>query len=181
MATKVNPAQLLWLDMEMTGLEVEKEVPIEVAAIVTDWQLNSLDEYHAIIRQPQSYLDAMDDWNKKHHGESGLTAAIPGGRPPEVVDAEMAAFIRKHFGSERAILSGNSISQDRLFVKRYMPLTEATLHYRMMDVTAWKVIFNGMFNLRMKKKDGHRALDDIRESIAELKYYLSFVKPSSES
>ncbi len=162
--------------MEMTGLDVEKEVPIEVAAIATDWDLNPLGEYHAIIKQPQKYIDAMDDWNKKHHGESGLTAKIPSGKDPAVVDRELFDFVKKHFGDERAILAGNSISQDRLFIRRFMPQLESSLHYRMVDVTAWKVIFNGKYNQKFKKKDGHRALDDIHESLAELKFYLGFIK-----
>jgi oligoribonuclease len=176
--SKADPAKkLFWLDMEMTGLEIEKEVPIEVAAVVTDWDFSVLDQYHAVICQPQKFLDAMDDWNKKHHGESGLTALVPGGKAPDLVDAELAGLIEKHFSAkERAVLAGNSISQDRLFIRRYMPKTESKLHYRMLDVTAWKVVFNGKFELKFSKKDGHRALDDIHESIAELKYYLSFVR-----
>lgn len=169
--------KLFWLDMEMTGLEVEKEVPIEVAAIVTDWDFNVLEQYHAVICQPRKYLDAMDDWNKKHHGESGLTAMIPSGKEPELVDQELADLIAKHFtGKEKAILAGNSISQDRLFIRKYMPKTESKLHYRMLDVTAWKVVFNGKYDQKFAKKDGHRALDDIHESIGELKHYLSFVR-----
>ena len=169
--------KLLWLDMEMTGLDVTKEVPIEVAAIVTTPKLEPIDEYHAIIKQPQSYLDAMDDWNKRQHGHTGLIAQIPNGKDPALVDQELAKFIKTHFGSERAVLAGNSIGQDRLFIREYMALTEATLHYRMVDVTSWKVIFNSMYDRKFSKKDQHRALDDIRESIAELKFYLSFVQP----
>jgi oligoribonuclease len=172
-----KPFKFLWLDMEMTGLVVEKEVPIEVAAVVTDSAFNELGTYHTIIKQPQAYIDAMDDWNKRQHRESGLTALIPGGIEPDVADRELAAFVKSHFGSERAVLAGNSISQDRLFIRRYMPETEATLHYRMLDVTSWKVVFNELYNRKFKKKDGHRALDDIRESIGELKFYLSFVQP----
>ena len=163
--------------MEMTGLDVEKEVPIEVAAVVTDWQLNALGNFHTVIKQPQRYIDAMDDWNRTHHGESGLTALIPGGMDPLEADQALANFVRSHFSTDRGILAGNSIMQDRLFLKKYMPRTDSLLHYRQMDVTAWKVMFNGMYNLRFKKKDGHRAVDDILESINELKYYLSFVDP----
>lgn len=164
--------KLLWIDMEMTGLDVTKEVPIEIAAIVTDWTFKGLEEYHAIIRQPAKYLDAMDDWNKKHHGESGLLAQIPNGKPPEVVDAEMAALIKKHFGEERAILAGNSIGQDRLFIDRYLPQMKATLHYRMLDVTSFKIVYNNLYGKKFTKKQAHRAVDDIRESISELKFYL---------
>ena len=171
------PAQLLWLDMEMTGLDVDKEVPIEVAAVVTDWQLTPLGEFHTVIKQPQKYIDAMDDWNRRHHGESGLTALIPTGMDPTACDEALSKFVRSHFSTDRGILAGNSIAQDRLFLRKYMPKTDQLLHYRMMDVTSWKVMFNGLYNLRFKKKDGHRALEDILESISELKYYLSFVDP----
>lgn len=171
-----KPQKLLWLDMEMTGLDVEKEVPIEVAAIVTDWKFSVLAEYHAVVKQPEKYLAAMDDWNKKHHGASGLLALIPGGKEPGDVDRELAGLIGEHFGSERAILAGNSISQDRLFIRKYMPLTEKALHYRMLDVTSFKVVFNGLYDLKFKKNDVHRAVDDIRESIEELKFYLSHIR-----
>jgi oligoribonuclease len=171
--------KFLWLDMEMTGLDVQKEVPLEVGALITDAQFNELDRFHAIFKQPQSYLDAMDDWNQRQHRESGLINLIADGQDPTQIDTELSVFIKKHFGRERAILSGNSIAQDRLFIRRYMPMTEETLHYRMLDVTSYKVIFNELYHLKFKKKDGHRALDDIRESIAELKYYLSFIKPNA--
>jgi oligoribonuclease len=177
MTKKEEVTKLLWLDMEMTGLEVEKEVPIEVAAIVTDWNFHDLGQYHAIIRQPQHYLDHMDDWNKKHHGESGLTAQIPNGRDPGLVDQQLADLVTTHFGGERAILAGNSINQDRLFIHKYLPRFESKLHYRMLDVTAWKIVFNGLLHQKFDKNGAHRAVDDIRESIAEFKFYLSFVKP----
>ena len=169
--------KLLWLDMEMTGLDVEREVPIEVAAIITDYQFNPLDQYHAVIRQPQSYLDAMDDWNQRQHRATGLYDQIPSGKNADLVDEELSQLIQKHFISEKAILCGNSIGQDRLFIRKYMPKTEATLHYRMVDVSSWKVIFNELFDQKMKKKAPHRALDDILESIAELQFYMGFVKP----
>ena len=173
------PMKLLWLDMEMTGLEVEKEVPIEVAAIVTTGpEFNAIADYHAIIAQPALYLDAMDAWNQRQHRATGLLDLIPGGEAQDKVDADLAAFITEHFGKERAILAGNSITQDRLFIRRYLPKTEATLHYRMLDVTSWKILYNGVFDLRFNKKDGHRALDDIRASIAELQFYLKFIDPS---
>jgi oligoribonuclease len=177
MANKDPISKLLWLDMEMTGLDVEKEVPIEVAALITDWNLISQAEFHQVIKQPQSYLESMDNWNKTHHKASGLLDQIPRGMPMAEVDKKMAQWIQTSFATEPAILCGNSISQDRLFIRKYMPLTEATLHYRMMDVTAWKVVFNGLYGRKFKKNDAHRALEDIRESIAEFKYYLSFVTP----
>ena len=169
----MKTTKFLWFDMEMSGLDPEKEVPIEVAAVVTDVEFNELGEYHAVVKQPQKYIDGMDDWNKRQHGLTGLISMIPNGLAPERVDEDLAAFVKTHFGKERAILSGNSISQDRLFVRRYLPKLESMLHYRMLDVTAWKVIFNERYDLKFKKKEGHRALDDVRESLAELKFYLS--------
>lgn len=168
--------KLFWLDMEMTGLVPEKEVPIEVAARVTDLDFKTLGEYHSIIRQPQKYIDGMDDWNKKHHGASGLIAAIPNGKTPEVVDQEIAQFVKDHFGSEKAVLSGNSINQDRLFIRLYLPKLESVLHYRMLDVSSWKVIFNNLYSKKYEKKQSHRAQDDINESIEELKFYLTHIK-----
>lgn len=167
--------KILWIDMEMTGLDVAKEVPIEIAAIVTDLELNELATYHAVIRQPQEFLDRMDDWNTQHHGASGLTAQVPNGKASELVEDELLGLIGQHF-SDRVVIAGNSISQDRLFIDRYMPRLASKLHYRMLDVTAWKIMMNARFNLRHEKKNTHRALDDIRESIAEMAFYLSHVK-----
>ena len=179
MSKKDNVTKLLWLDMEMTGLNVKTEVPIEIAGIITDWKWQPLATYHAVIQQAAKFLDAMDDWNQKHHRESGLLALIPNGKPAKVVDQEFAAWIAEHFAEERAVLAGNSINQDRLFINKYLPLTEAKLHYRMLDVTSWKVVFNGLYGKKFKKREPHRALEDIRESIDELKFYLSFLTPSA--
>lgn len=169
-------SRLLWIDMEMTGLDHEKEVPIEIAAIVTDFQFKELGDYHAIIKQPKSFLDAMDDWNKQHHGASGLTAAVPNGRDPQLVEEDLLKLIAAHF-PEPAVIAGNSIGQDRLFINKYFPKFAAKLHYRMLDVTAWKVIMQGRYSVRYDKRNTHRALDDIRESIAELNHYLKYVSP----
>ncbi len=168
--------KLLWLDMEMTGLEVEKEVVIEVAMIATDLKFEAIDQYHAIIKQPQHLIDGMDDWNKKHHGDSGLIDKIPSGLEPNLVENEMLEFLDKHFLNEKVILAGNSIGQDRLFIDRYFKRFSERLHYRMLDVTSWKIIFNNIYNLQYKKKTAHRALDDILESIDELKFYLSHIQ-----
>jgi oligoribonuclease len=176
--------KLLWIDMEMTGLDVEKEVIIEVAAIVTDLEFNEIDTYHAVIKQPQEFLDRMDAWNTEHHGESGLTAQVANGKDPALVEHELLAMISKHFGNnnkERPIIAGNSISQDRLFIAKYMQSLNAALHYRMLDVSSWKIIFNEKFKIKYEKQNTHRALDDIRESISELKFYLGLmqIKPKS--
>ncbi len=168
--------KLLWLDMEMTGLDVNKEVPIEVGAIVTDWDLKPLEDYHAVIRQPREYLDRMDDWNKKHHGDSGLTAQVPDGTPPGKVEEELLAIVDRRFGREPVVLAGNSIFQDRLFIAKYFPRLAARLHYRMLDVTSWKIVLQAKMGVKFDKKNTHRAVDDIRESIAEFSFYLSHLK-----
>lgn len=177
MAKLETNATLLWLDMEMTGLEVETNVPIEVAAIVTNWQFEPLEEYHSVIFQSQERLDAMDEWNQTHHRASGLYDLIKSGRPCSEVDTALEDLCARYFKKDRPVLAGNSISQDRLFIRAYMPKLEKRLHYRMLDVSSWKVIFNGVYNRPFKKKDSHRALDDILESINELKHYMSFVNP----
>lgn len=170
-------ANLFWLDLEMTGLNVEKEVVIECAAVVTDMNFNSLATYHSVIKQPQKYLDGMDDWNKKHHKESGLTDQVPKGKDPLVVEDELCVLLDRHFKKERAIIAGNSIAQDRLFIDKYFKKFAARLHYRMLDVSSWKIIFKEKFNTSYEKKNAHRASDDIQESINELKFYLGFLNP----
>ena len=169
--------RLFWIDLEMTGLDVEKEVVVEAAAIVTDIQLNELDTYEVVVRQPQSYLDAMDAWNTEHHGRSGLTAKVPTGREPGLVEDDLVALAAKHFTAP-AVIAGNSIAQDRLFINRYFPRFAAQLHYRMLDVTAWKVMMEARFGIRFEKKKAHRALDDIRESLDEMRFYLRHVSPT---
>ncbi len=175
--------KLFWLDMEMTGLDVDKEVIIEAAAIVTgvttkDHFLEPLDQYHAVVKQPSRYLDAMDDWNKKHHKESGLVDLIPTGKHPFVVEQELIALVDKHFSpKERVILAGNSIGQDRQFINKYFKQLAQRLHYRMLDVSSLKILFNNFYQISYTKKESrHRALGDIQESINELKKYLSFIQ-----
>lgn len=164
--------------MEMTGLDVDKEVIIEVAAIITDTKLEPLDEYHAVVKQPQQYLDAMDEWNQRTHKASGLVDLIPTGKEPEEVENDLLKLCEKHFeAKDKIILAGNSIGQDRLFVNKFFKKFAERLHYRMLDVTSFKIVFNNMFQISYAKKESrHRAIDDVRESINELKRYLEFVK-----
>jgi oligoribonuclease len=164
------------MDMEMTGLNVDHEVIIEVAALVTDLKFKELDLYHAIVNQPQIYLENMDDWNQSHHKDSGLLALIPSGKSPDVVENDLLEFLDRHFKDEKAIIAGNSIGQDRLFIDRYFTQFSQRLHYRMLDVSSWKLIFNNVYQLKYEKKSAHRALDDINESIAELKFYMEHIK-----
>ncbi|CAM6005647.1 unnamed protein product [Sphagnum balticum] len=170
--------RLLWVDLEMTGLDIEKEVIIEAAVIVTDLEFKPLVTYHAIVKQDQKLLDSMDAWNTKHHGESGLTASVPNGRDPQDVEEDLLKIVNEHFPGERAVLAGNSISQDRLFINKYFKKLSERLHYRTVDVTSWKIIFNDKFKIKYDKKNTHRALDDILESIAELQFYTTYISLS---
>lgn len=170
--------KFLWVDLEMSGLLVESCRILEVAAIVTDDTFQELGTFARIVKQPKFVLAAMDDWCTKTHGESGLSAAVlQEGVPEGQVEQDFLAFIDQHFASsERPVLAGNSISQDRLFIDYYWKKVARRLHYRMLDVTSYKLLFQGKFGIEFKKQGNHRAIDDIRESISELKHYLSFVK-----
>lgn len=171
--------KLLWIDLEMTGLEVRRERIIEVACIVTDFEFNELGSYESVVKQDQQFLDDMDDWNKRTHGESSLIAKIPNGKDPATVEMDLINIVDTHFAEgEKPIIAGNSISQDRLFIEEYMKTFASLLHYRMLDVTSWKVVMSDRYNIKYKKKNAHRALDDIRESIGELKHYLQYIKIS---
>lgn len=175
-------SKLLWLDMEMTGLELEKEVIIEVACIITDMDFKELESFETVVKQPQAYLDRMDAWNTEHHGKSGLTAKVPTGMEPDAAEFRLTSIIDRHFPQwkedkkYRPMLAGNSIMQDRLFIDKYFLKLSERLHYRMLDVSSWKIVYNNKFDISYKKQNAHRALDDIRESIGELRYYMDFIK-----
>ncbi len=169
-------SKLMWLDMEMTGLDVQKEVPIEIGVVVTDMRLSTCETYHAVLKQDQRFLESMDDWNKKHHGESGLVDAVSRGRAPQQVEVDLLELCDQHFAKERVILAGNSIGQDRLFIEKHFLNFAKRLHYRMLDVTSFKLVFWHMHSCAYDKKiSTHRALEDILESIEELKFYLQFL------
>lgn len=165
-----------WVDMEMSGLDPEKCRILEVAAIVTDANFSPLEEYKAVVFQPKEVLDAMDEWCTENHGKSGLTAAVASGKSESQVESELLALINRYFKAEdRPILCGNSIGQDRKFIDQYFKKLAGKLHYRMLDVTSFKIVFKEKYKIEFTKKGSHRAIDDILESIAELKHYLSFV------
>lgn len=173
--------KLLWIDMEMTGLDVESEVVIEVGAIVTDMNFKELDRYHAVIQQPSHYIEHMDDWNTEHHTASGLLAMLPNGKKPDLVESELCQLIDQHFSKDKPMIAGNSIHQDRLFIDRYFKRLSAKLHYRMLDVSSWKIILRSKFGFEYQKQNRHRAVDDIEESIAELKAYLDFFTKKNQA
>ena len=167
---------LIWIDLEMTGLSPENDRIIEIATIVTDAHLNTLAEGPVMaVKQPDALLDAMDEWNTSHHTASGLVDRV---KASEISESEAAqrtiAFLQQHVTPGKSPMCGNSICQDRRFLANYMPELEAFFHYRNLDVSTlkelasrWKPDILGGF----KKANKHLALDDIRESIDELAYY----------
>ncbi|MDP4546996.1 oligoribonuclease [Marinobacter sp. MDS2] len=171
-----NGNHLVWIDLEMTGLDPEKERIIEMATIITDSELNLVAEGPVIaIKQPDSLLDAMDEWCTKTHGESGLTQRVKDSQISEAeAEQQTLEFLKKHMSAGASPLCGNSIGQDRRFLVKYMPELEGFFHYRNLDVSTikelarrWRPdVLDGV-----KKKGSHLALDDIRDSINELRHY----------
>lgn len=160
----------------MTGLDDAKDVILEVAALVTDHDFVSLDSLDRVVYQPPEALALMDDWCKKTHGASGLTEKVKTGAPLADVEKELIALADKYYKKDdRIVLCGNSVGNDRRFIDRYMPDFAKRLHYRLIDVSSFKEIFRTKYGVKFEKKNAHRALDDILESINELKCYLSYV------
>lgn len=167
---------LFWLDMEMSGLDHLKERILEVAVVVTDTNFNVIKDYQAVVYQENSVLENMNDWCKETHGKTGLTAKVSEGKAEDVVEKELIEFFKEFFDGEKAVIAGNSISQDRKFIDHWMPNLANLLHYRMLDVSSFKIVFESMFNKKCEKKHKHRAVEDIYESIEELKFYLKYVE-----
>jgi oligoribonuclease len=167
---------LVWLDLEMTGLDPNADRIIEVALVVTDSQLETVAEAPVlVIRQPDAVLEAMDAWNKATHSRSGLIDKVKASSLGEAdVEARMIDFLREHVPENVSPMCGNSICQDRRFLARWMPRLEAYFHYRNLDVSTLKELCKRWKPEVAKgviKSSKHEALADIRESIEELKYY----------
>jgi oligoribonuclease len=167
---------LIWIDLEMTGLNTFTDEIIEIATIVTDAQLNPVAEGPALaIHQPDSVLDAMDEWNTRQHGQSGLTARVRASTL-SARDAERQTldFLARHVKPGSSPMCGNSICQDRRFLARLMPELEAFFHYRNLDVSTLKELARRWappVAAGFRKNASHLAMDDIRDSINELQYY----------
>ena len=171
---------LYWLDMEMTGLDAQQDKILEAAAVITNEKLEIVEQWHSTIFQTQDVLDGMNDWCQKQHRKSGLIDRIPDGISEAELDTKLLELADKHFKkNERPILCGNSIWQDRRFVDNCLPQFSNRLHYRMMDVSSWKIIFEAFFKKKFQKKGSHLALDDTLESLEELKFYLQYLDKSA--
>lgn len=174
----MGKAKLLWMDLEMTGLDPEKDRILEVAAIATDWELEPMAQMTAVVKVSEKLMQERmvgEFWEKNAASRDGLMEQNSEGKETNVVEGEILKFLNEWFADE-VILAGNSIHQDRKFIDREWPEVSRKLHYRMLDVSAWKVVFEGKYGKKFLKRETHRALDDIIGSIEELKWYLSMVE-----
>jgi oligoribonuclease len=179
-ALKRSKKHLVWIDCEMTGLDPGKDVLLEIATIITDYDLNIIARGPELaIRQSERKLEAMDAWNRRTHRKSGLLDRVRNEGVP-LAEAERLTlnFVRRHCYVRTAPLCGNSIGQDKRFLAAYMPKLHQFLHYKVVDVSSIKVLASEWYGGRYKspkKQELHRALADIEESIAELAYYRKHV------
>lgn len=177
---KLIPTKLLWVDLEMTGLDPQKDVLLEVAAEATDFNFKTLATYESRIRQPKAKVEERMQaniwWKEYPENRDDFLKNVTSAPSLKQVENELIELVEKEFGHEPAILAGNSIHNDRNFIKVWWPGFDLRLHYRMLDVSSFKILMEAKFGTRYAKKDVHRAFDDIQASIAELQYYLEKLK-----
>jgi oligoribonuclease len=171
-----SESHLVWMDLEMTGLDPDRNTILEIATLITDEQLDLVADGPVLaIHQPSFVLDRMDAWNQEHHGASGLIQRVLASTlSMAAAEAEVLEFVRRYCPERSSPLCGNSICQDRRFLARHMPSLEAYLHYRNVDVSTVKELVRRWYPDGPKppeKKHAHLAFDDIRESIDELRFY----------
>lgn len=174
----MKKAKLLWIDLEMTGLDPQRDKILEVAAIATDMQLNEIASYEAVVKVDEEVMKSRmvgEFWEKNSKSRDALMVQNRDGKPVAEVEKELLEFVGQYFGQE-IYLAGNSIHQDRKFLEQEMPELNKKLHYRMLDVSAWKIYFENALKKKFIKPENHRAIDDINGSIEEFKWYLTFLK-----
>lgn len=172
------PTKLLWVDLEMTGLDPEADLIIEVAVEITDFNFKTLATYEAIVKQPhEEVVKQMAKggwWRNFPDSRNDILQKLANGKESSDVEAQLIALVNEHFALEPAILAGNSIHNDRRFIAKAWPELDLRLHYRMLDVSSFKVLMQGKYGVTFEKKEIHRAADDIQASVAELQYYLEW-------
>ena len=174
----MRKAKLLWIDLEMTGLDPEKDQILELAAIATNWDLEPIAEMTAVVKVPEELMKERmvgEFWEKNTESRDELMKQNAEGESAEKVEKKLVEFMEKYFGKE-IILAGNSIHQDRKIIDKEWLEVSKRLHYRMLDVSAWKVVMEGKFGKKFVKREAHRALEDIKGSIEELSWYLEMMK-----
>jgi len=175
-----KPKYVLWMDLEMTGLDPLEDRILEVGAIITDWDFTEIASFEAVKKVGPNLIKKRmvgPFWEENAGARDALIAQNELGKNGRAVENELLAFIDEHIGKEKKVLlAGNSIHQDRRFIVSEWPRLNDRLHYRMLDVTAWKVVFEAKYGKKFAKPEAHRALEDIRGSIEELNYYLKKVK-----
>jgi oligoribonuclease len=181
---KAVPTKLIWLDLEMTGLDPINDLILEVAAEITDFDFKTLASYEAIVKHPKDrVVERMQKnawWADYPENRDEFVRKMDTAKPSEQVQAELIDLVEKQFGNEPAVLAGNSIHNDRNFIKQWWPQLDLKLHYRMLDVSAWKVFMQGKHGVQFEKKEIHRAFDDIQASIAELQHYIEWFNNGSQ-
>lgn len=175
-----KPKYILWMDLEMTGLDPVLDRILEVGAVITDWDFTEIARYEAVKKVGPNLVKKRmvgEFWDSYPAVRDALIAQNMTGKNGRTVENELLEFINEHIGSEeKVLLAGNSIHQDRRFITNEWPRLDERLHYRMLDVSAWKVVFEGKYKKKFAKPEAHRAIEDIQGSIEELKYYLKKIK-----
>jgi oligoribonuclease len=177
------PTKLLWVDLEMTGLDPGKDLILEVVAEITDFNFKKLANYQAFIKQELTAVESLMNqnswWQSFPANRDMFIANLKNGLSIQQVEQDLDLIISEQFKDEPPILAGNSIYNDRQFIKKWWPKIDQKLHYRMLDVTAFKILMQGKYQIEFQKKELHRAQSDIEESITELQFYLNQLSHNS--
>ncbi len=177
---KTTPSGLLWVDLEMTGLDPNKDLILEVAAEITDFDFKTLASFEATIKHPQekvvALMSANSWWQNFPDNRDHFIEKLQFGKESDEVQEDLIKLIVEHFSYNPVYLAGNSIHSDRKFIAKYWPKLDLKLHYRMLDVSSFKILMQGKYGFNFEKNDVHRAFDDIQASIAELQAYIDYFK-----